>query len=87
MCQPCNLSINGKENVNSPFVEGTSSRPVRETASLMASAKALNADSELEMKRESGKQKRVYEAEKKKSGKERLTDGDRCLHGGSQRGA
>lgn len=32
---------------DSPFVLGTSSRPVLETASLMASASALKADSEL----------------------------------------
>lgn len=32
---------------DAPFVDGTSSRPVRETASLMASASALNADSDL----------------------------------------
>lgn len=45
--------------IDAPFVEGTSSRPVLETASLMAKASALKADSELQKGRVSEVSKQV----------------------------
>lgn len=44
------LNVHKKQfhkSIHSPFVDGTSSRPVFETASLIANASALNADSDL----------------------------------------